>query len=147
MWEMWDVGSIPGLGKFHGVGNDNPLHYSCLGNSMDRVVWWATVQKVAKSWTWLKNLTCMCLMIQWLRFCTPNAGTKILHAAWYSQRKKIESNPEFGRWGKGGHPCPQPTLSAARFVAHLLARPSGPVTPRYFPAWTRQGLCAATSVA
>ena len=31
-----DVGSIPGLGKFPGVGNGNLLQYSCLGNSMDR---------------------------------------------------------------------------------------------------------------
>ena len=31
-----DVGSIPGLGRFPGVGNGNPFQYSCLGNSMDR---------------------------------------------------------------------------------------------------------------
>ena len=31
-----DVGSIPGLGRFPGGGNGNPLHYFCLGNSMDR---------------------------------------------------------------------------------------------------------------
>ena len=31
-----DVGSIPGLGRFPGVGNGNPLQCSCLENSMDR---------------------------------------------------------------------------------------------------------------
>ena len=31
-----DLGSIPGLGKFPGVGNVTPLQYPCLGNSMDR---------------------------------------------------------------------------------------------------------------
>ena len=31
-----DVGSIPGLGRSPGVGNGNPLQYSCLKNSMDR---------------------------------------------------------------------------------------------------------------
>ena len=31
-------------------GNGNPLKYSCLGNSMDRGAWWATVHGVAKSW-------------------------------------------------------------------------------------------------
>ena len=55
--DIRDVGSNPGLGRCHGVGNDDPLHYSCLENSMDRVAWWATVQKVAKSWTWLKELS------------------------------------------------------------------------------------------
>ena len=29
-----DTGSIPGSGRSHGVGNDNPLHYSCLENPM-----------------------------------------------------------------------------------------------------------------
>ena len=30
-----DVGSIPGLARSSGGGNDNPLQYSCLENSMD----------------------------------------------------------------------------------------------------------------
>ena len=46
-----DVDSIPGLGRFPGEGNGIPLHYSCLGNSMDRGAWWATVHGVAKSRT------------------------------------------------------------------------------------------------
>ena len=35
------LGSIPGLGRSHGGGNDNPPQYSCLENSMDRGAWWA----------------------------------------------------------------------------------------------------------
>ena len=31
-----DGGSIPGLGRSPGEGNDNPLQYSCLENSMHR---------------------------------------------------------------------------------------------------------------
>ena len=37
--------------KNPGVENGNPLQYSCLANSMDRVAWWATVLRVAKSET------------------------------------------------------------------------------------------------
>ena len=37
-----DVGLIPGLGRSPRTGNGNPLQYSCLENSMDRGVWWAT---------------------------------------------------------------------------------------------------------
>ena len=37
-----DVGSIPGSGRSPGVGNSNPLQYSCLENSMDRGTWRAT---------------------------------------------------------------------------------------------------------
>ena len=33
-----DLGSIPGLGRSPGGGNGNPLQYSCLENSMERVV-------------------------------------------------------------------------------------------------------------
>ena len=32
-----DAGLIPVLGRSPGVGNGNPLQYSCLENSMDRV--------------------------------------------------------------------------------------------------------------
>ena len=39
------------------VGNDHPLQYSCLENPMDRGVWWATVHSVAKSRTWLRQLS------------------------------------------------------------------------------------------
>ena len=46
-----DPGSIPGLGRSPGEGNDNPLHSCCLENSMDRGTWWATVQGDVESWT------------------------------------------------------------------------------------------------
>ena len=31
-----DMGSFPGLGRFPGEGNGNPVHHSCLENPMDR---------------------------------------------------------------------------------------------------------------
>ena len=43
-----DVGLIPELGRTPGVGNGNPLQYSCLENPMNRVAWWATVHGVVK---------------------------------------------------------------------------------------------------
>ena len=46
-------GWIPGLGRYPGGRNGNPLQYSCLENSMDRGARWATVQGVAKSQIWL----------------------------------------------------------------------------------------------
>ena len=41
-------GLIPGLRRSPGEGNGNPLHYSCLENSMDRGAWPAIVYEVAK---------------------------------------------------------------------------------------------------
>ena len=31
--------------------NGNPLQYSCMENPMDRVAWWAAVQRITKGWT------------------------------------------------------------------------------------------------
>ena len=38
--DIGDGSSILGSGRFPGVGNDNPLQYSCLKNPMDRGAWW-----------------------------------------------------------------------------------------------------------
>ena len=43
-----DVGLIPWSGRSSEERNSNSLHYSCLGNPMDRGVWWATVHEVAR---------------------------------------------------------------------------------------------------
>ena len=43
-----DVGSIPNPGRSPGGGNGNPLQDACLGNTMDRGAWQATVHGAAK---------------------------------------------------------------------------------------------------
>jgi len=52
-----DPGLIPQSGRSPGVGNSNPLQYSCLKNSMDREAWQATVHGVANRQTGLSNNT------------------------------------------------------------------------------------------
>ena len=47
--KTWDVSLILGLRRSPGGGPSNPLHYSCLDNSMDRGACWATVHGVTKS--------------------------------------------------------------------------------------------------
>ena len=44
-----DVGSVARSGRSPGVGNGNPLLYSCLENSKDRGAWQAIVYEVARS--------------------------------------------------------------------------------------------------
>ena len=48
-----NMGSVPGSGRSSGGGNGNPLHYSCLGNTMDKGALQATwpTHGVTKSWT------------------------------------------------------------------------------------------------
>ena len=50
-----DTDSIAGSGRSPGGGHGNPLQYSCLENPMDRGTWWAMVQGVTKSQTWLND--------------------------------------------------------------------------------------------
>ena len=47
--------SIRGLGRSPGEGHGDLLQYFCLENPMYRGAWWATVCRVAKSWTGLKR--------------------------------------------------------------------------------------------
>ena len=48
-----DTSLTPRSGKSPGVGNGDPLQYSCLDNFMERGPWWATVhrsQRVGYDW-------------------------------------------------------------------------------------------------
>ena len=49
--DIRDTGLTPSSGRSPGEGHDNPLHYSCLENLMDRGVWWAMVHRVTTSRT------------------------------------------------------------------------------------------------
>ena len=57
------MGLILGLGTSLGEGHGNSLQYSCLGNPMDIGAWQATVDRVAKSRTQLKQLSMPCMHI------------------------------------------------------------------------------------
>ena len=58
-----DLGSIPGSGRSPGEGNGNSLQYSCLEKPMDGGAWWATVHRVAKSWTRLSDFPFTLILI------------------------------------------------------------------------------------
>ena len=62
-WNVGDLGSIPGLGRSPGEGNDNPLQYSCLENPMEGGAWSASVHGVSKSRTRLSDFTHFTLYI------------------------------------------------------------------------------------
>ena len=52
-----DPGSAPESGRSLGEGNDYPLLYSCLENSMDRGAWRAIVHGVSKESDTTEQLT------------------------------------------------------------------------------------------
>ena len=54
-----DMGSVPGLVRFPGEGNGNPVQYFCLRDPMDKGSRWATVHRVSKSWTRFNDSACI----------------------------------------------------------------------------------------
>ena len=62
-------GSIPGLGRYPGEGNDNPLQFSCLENSTDRGAWWATVHAAAKELDMTEHIHTQPQLSIWLPDC------------------------------------------------------------------------------
>ena len=47
--DIRDPGSACGWGRSPGGAHGSPLQYSCLGNPIDRGVWWATVHRAGKT--------------------------------------------------------------------------------------------------
>jgi len=71
LWVRWSPGE----------GNDNPLQYSCLENPMDRGTWWATVRGIAKSQTWLKQLSMISFRIDWFDLAVQGTLKSLLHSS------------------------------------------------------------------
>ena len=88
------MGSVAGLRRCPGGGNDNPLEYSCLENPMDRGAWWATVHGVVKSLTRLKRLSARAVE------CFPGGACQ--SRRWKRQELDLWS----GRSPGGGHGNP-----------------------------------------
>ena len=47
--DIRDMSLISGLGRSPRGGHGNPLHHSCLENTMNREAWQATIRGVTKS--------------------------------------------------------------------------------------------------
>ena len=57
-----------GSGRSPGVGNGNPLQYSCLENYMLGGAWRVTAHGITNSWTQLSNTLCVSLFcIRWTK--------------------------------------------------------------------------------
>ena len=75
-------GFNPWVGKILGVGNGNPLRYSCLENSMDRGIWWAIINGVTKSWAWLSD---------WLHVCPHTCIHTHIHTHLYIHKSQAKT--------------------------------------------------------
>ena len=57
VYNVGDLSSIPGSGRYPGKGNGNPFQYYCPENPVDGGAWKATVHGVTKSLTQLSDST------------------------------------------------------------------------------------------
>ena len=60
-----------------GGEHSNSLQYSCLEKTIDRETWQATVQRITKSWTQLKQLSMLREIIRWEESCCYCLVTKL----------------------------------------------------------------------
>ena len=94
-----DPSLIPELGKFPGEGNGNPLHYSCLGNPMDRGAWRAILHWVTRvGYDLAPNHHLHCQTSEWVSvsfvmgFVLHTAATSV-HVALFPPKKNSVSWP------------------------------------------------------
>ena len=67
VYNVRDLGSIPGLGRFPGEGNGNPLQYSCLENPMDGGAWCRLLSMGSQSRAQLRDFS---FFFTRILFCT-----------------------------------------------------------------------------
>ena len=89
VYNVRDLGLIPGLGRFSGEGNGNPLQYSCLENPMDGGAWCRLLsmgsQRVRHDWAtslsfFLSCFRCSKLKMRsfWTMVCSWSSKTRFL---------------------------------------------------------------------
>ena len=74
--DIRDVRAISELGRSRRGGYGNPLQYSCLENP--RGTWWAIVDGITKSQTWLKQLSMHAYKIETQKMALFNQTTIIV---------------------------------------------------------------------
>ena len=82
-----DDGSIPGSGRSPGVGNGNPLHYSCLENLMDKGSLAGYSPWGHKEWDTAEHTAHVCMLLIVLLFKKENkTGIQWRHTHTHTQK-------------------------------------------------------------
>ena len=126
VYNVRDLGSIPGLGRFPGEGNGNPLQYSCLENPTDGGAWCRLLsmgsQRVGHDWT-----TSLSLSPSWVSSPASHSIPLGRHRAWGWTPRVIQQ------------------LSILRVKAHICQCSffslSHPLLPRLYPQVCSLCLC------
>ena len=139
---MWDLGSVSGLGRSPGEGKGYPLQYSGLENSVD-----CTVHGVTKSRTWLSDfyftlgvdITCMYALT-----CAHMhaAHTHCTHTLWCTTT--IRSGRKPGRFSQGSRAVTLPLQSGIYLLicSNYLIKPALSEENKYFKSFYLPFFCS-----
>ena len=115
-----------------GEGNGNPLHYSCLENSVDRGAWWAAIYGVTHSRTRLKGLNmhaCIGEGNGTLLQCSCLESPRDGGAWWAAVYGVAQSRTRLKRLGRSSssrvYICQHCSLSSSHHLLPLLCPPVG----------------------
>ena len=89
-----DIGSIRGSGRSPGERNSSLLQYSYLENPMDRGAWQATIHRVTKSQTQLKQFSMQSFLSQCYEFYA-SVSIRSLPGQWFYAYIIIKYNVQF----------------------------------------------------
>ena len=134
-----DSGLIPGLGRSLGGGHGDPLQYSCLENPMGRGAWQAVIHRVAKTWTWLKELSTHA----WQRWtlCSDHRLSALVWLKPWALNRNAEESQRHSHWARvpWAPPTPptQPFWAIRKSRLHSLCSRTGRVQAqnKKGPAW------------
>ena len=131
--DVRDMGPVLGLGRSPGGGHGNPLQYSCPENPMDRGAWRATVHRLTKSQTQLKQLSMhACISKASLQALRPGRRTAV------GASGGISSLAEKRAYGaKPLSPCSITSVALAFWRPHSCHTPTGlrkPTLRQRFPS-------------
>ena len=90
------TGSVPGSGRCPGGEHGNPLQYFYWENLIDRGAWWATVHRVTKSQTRLKQQYTHDRLLQrtsvvWTKYCFSGKSILAWEIPWTEEPDTLQS--------------------------------------------------------
>ena len=139
------MGSISGLGRSPGEGNENLCRYSCLENSMNRGARWVTVHGVEKNQTWLS--VCASTRSWFTMLITAVQQSDLVRFSSVQFSRSVVSNSLRPRGLQHARlPCPYQLLELAHTHVHRISdaiQPSHPLSSPSPPAFNvsqHQGL-------
>ena len=127
--------------RFPWRGHSNPLQYSCLENPMDWGAWWATIHRVAKNWTRLKQPSMKHIALNSpVSFPLYFSTNDFWYVCEMSQMGRVPNDQgTCGTWYLVPNPCTPGWMECVKkrmpLFAFVFKKVSNCLSPRLVPPW------------